>query len=122
MTTVSKPSMENSLEVEAERLIAEADAMERQLGSWLRLQHTRFQHNRHRRGSRTGLSEALPGSLWRALVLIWATAPDVRRAYSEESRDGLISALQRMDAPRFMSLVDSFLEEGTIPGSCEEVA
>lgn len=125
MTAQFKPGSTHSittlLQMETEALIDEGNAMERDLGRWLWSQRGRLESNRCRE-AKIAPRSGLPVSLWRTLVLIWATAPEVRQAYSSESRGGLILAVESMDPRTLLSLINALLEEYSWSANSDEAA
>lgn len=88
---------------------ADADDMDTALGHWL--YHTGSRLVRRSRQNR-GLGRVVrPAELWRCLVTIWCMSPEVRQRYSDESRNGLLTAAATMDDETFGSLVRGLLLE-----------
>lgn len=103
--TYSRP-LTSVVDRQAELLVTLTEAMERDLGAWLRqrAQHVVTRANpQARRGCVT--------SLWRGLVAVWCTSPDARRRYPFEAREGLLAALESMDDATALSLVRGIMKE-----------
>lgn len=103
-------------------LIADLDRMESELGEWL------VQKGRYFGGRMPGRDQdpqspyGLPSYFWQALVLIWATSPRTRSRYPDDFRNGLIMAVESMDAESLMSLVRSWLRREVTSGEESVVA
>ncbi len=97
-------------QLDSETIIAEGDRMEVELGGWLAARMAMLVANSESRGRACGRN--FHPSLWRTLVLVWATSPGARTRYSEAARKGLISAVEAMDARSLTSLISSLLVSG----------
>lgn len=97
-------------------LITELDRMERDLGRWLASTGRSLARQLPDRCRAAGAPFGLPGPTWHALVLVWATSPDVRSRYSNEFRSGLLTAIESMDPPTLLPLVRGWLREGDQTG------
>lgn len=92
-------------------LLGEVESMEQDLGTWLRRRsHQLMQRAASVVGDRRA-GGGLHPSLWRTLVMIWCTAPEVRERYSDEVRNGLLFAIEAMDDATAAILVRSLLDQ-----------
>jgi hypothetical protein len=103
-------------------LLGEVESMERELGNWL---SKRGHQLMQRAASTVGGWRAGGGlhpSLWRTLVMIWCTSPDVRERYSDEARTGLLSAVESMDDATAAGLVRGLLDQPGAGGDTRDAA
>jgi hypothetical protein len=103
-------------------LLGEVESMERELGNWLsRRGHQLMQRGASMVGGRRA-GGGLHPSLWRTLVMIWCTSPDVRERYSDEARTGLLSAVESMDDATAAGLVRGLLDQPGAGGDTRDAA
>lgn len=105
-TGTNSRSLNPVVDRQAELLVTLTEAMERDLGAWLR---RRAQHIVTRASARTRRGSVT--SLWRGLVAVWCTSPDVRRRYPSEAREGLLGAIESMDDATALALVRGIMQE-----------
>ena len=82
------------------------EAMERDLGVWLRQRAQHLQGRVKPRAERGSVS-----SLWRGLVAVWCTSPEARRQYPAEVRAGLLGAIESMDNATALALIRAIMRE-----------
>jgi hypothetical protein len=97
---------------ELESVTEELNGMHEELGHWLARTAARLSARRGGRGCVS--SRSLTASLWRTLILIWATSPGARRTYAEDARGGLLLATRAMDDGTVRALVAGLLHEAKV--------
>jgi hypothetical protein len=107
---------------DVQALLREYESMDSELGRWLR-HHGRRLLNRAaaRVGGRAAVGGLHP-SVWRTLVVIWCTSPDTRDRFSDEARNGLISAIESMDDVTAGSLIKGLLDRSTDDPTASDAA